>query len=526
MNGSYVKEKEQHVDADPGDPPFPFARHRENMSVLLARLSTFFTIGWMFGAAFVVGFVVIGMQEWFATGQTSLWRVIVMLSPAAIFAVAFRRRWTQIREDENAELHLTEGVSADSPRNLQVVDVSLLVQTIRMTAWTLPFWILLSIVVPLSLAQDASPLSVLLVIAVGLIFIAVVIWGRAVRPSIAARFALIAPLVLVAVAGVEASSAWRSGKLTTDLGGILGILLLVASAIIVSAGLTATLYRLERSAHVKRLKRIERRWMTHRHAPAFHTQLRKAPVAFLMFHLTGTLLGLTAFVIITATVPSMLGIGLGVGAAIYLAWRRLARGRIWPTEQEIASRDARPPILFLRSFADDEIGLPAAGPEQSIAEWAARQFSRIGPVIALAPPSERGGRVGPYQVELVDRDWQNAVATRIDKARFVVVLFGVTQGLMWELQQIAAQHAEHRTFIMFPPIRPLDVARRWQQLDAAVQRMPSLSGLFHVDPCRIRFAHVGHGNALTTITCAFKSRTAYEFALAALMSMLDPDGTS
>jgi hypothetical protein len=75
-------------------------------------------------------------------------------------------------------------------------------------------------------------------------------------------------------------------------------------------------------------------------------------------------------------------------------------------------------------------------------------------------------------------------------------------------------------------LRPLEVAKRWQQLDAAVQRMPSLGGLLHVDPCRIRFAHVGHGNALTAITCAFKSRTAYELSLAALMSVLDPEGRS
>lgn len=305
------------------------------MSVLLARLSTFCTVGWMFGAALVVGFVVIGMQEWIAAGQTSLWRVIVMLSPIAIFGAAFRRRWRQVREDENAERDLAAGVTAESPRNLQVVDVSLLVRTIRMTAWTLPFWILWLVVVPLSVTREASPLLVLLVVAAGLIFLGVVLWGRAVRPSIAARFALMAPLVLVAVAGVEAWAAWGSGKLLSDLAGTLGILLLVASAIVVSIGLTATLYRLERSAHVKLLKRIEQRWMTHRRAPAFNTDIKKAPVAFLMFHLTGALLGLMVFVIITAAVPSMLGIGLGVGAAIYLAWRRLARGRVWPTEQEI-----------------------------------------------------------------------------------------------------------------------------------------------------------------------------------------------
>jgi hypothetical protein len=75
-------------------------------------------------------------------------------------------------------------------------------------------------------------------------------------------------------------------------------------------------------------------------------------------------------------------------------------------------------------------------------------------------------------------------------------------------------------------LRPLEVAKRWQQLDAAVQRMPSLGGLLHVDPCRIRFAHVGHGNALTAITRAFKSRTAYELSLAALASVLDPEGRS
>ena len=400
--------------------------------------------------------------------------------------------------DEKAERHLTAGVSAEHPRNLQVVDVSLLVRTIRMTAWTLPFWILWLVVIPVSLAQEASPLIVLLVFAVGLILLAVVLRGRAVRPSIAARFALIAPLLLVAVVGVEASSSWRSGKLPPDLADILVILLLVASAIVVSVGLSAALYRLERSAHVELLKRIEQRWMTHRRAPALNTHMNKALVPFLMFHLTGALLGLVAFVIIIAALPSMLGIGLGVGAAIYLAWRRLARGRVWPTEREIAGRDDRPPILLLRSFVDDELALPTVGPELSIAEWAARHFNRLGPVIALAAPGQRGGRVGPYRVELVDCDWQNAVATRIDKSRFVVVLFGVTQGLMWELQQ----------------------------LDAAVQRMPSLGGLFHVDPCRIRFAHVGHDNAVTTITCAFKSRTAYEVALGALMLVFDPEGTS
>jgi len=147
------------------------------MSVLLARSATFLTVGWIFSAALVVGFVVIGVQEWVASGETSVARVILMILPLAIFGVAFRRRWRQVREDEDAQRELAAGVAAERPRNLHAVDVSLLVCTIRMTAWTLPFWVLWLAIAPLSVGEEPSPLIVLSTVAIGVVLLGVLLLG-------------------------------------------------------------------------------------------------------------------------------------------------------------------------------------------------------------------------------------------------------------------------------------------------------------------------------------------------------------
>ncbi len=166
-------------------------------------------------------------------------------------------------------------------------------------------------------------------------------------------------------------------------------------------------------------------------------------------------------------------IGLGLAGAS-VAVGRAARARAMPTPAEIAERDKRPPILYLRSFVDDNLRIRTRSsarrlwfdnyvsralalvfirPKEPFEEIIVWQLWWHGPVIAVGDPRRVGHRLGSPRLFLSDEEWQHRVSDLMGSARIIVVVLGRTEGLAWELQRIGQLGLDGKLLLALPPCR-------------------------------------------------------------------------
>ena len=174
-----------------------------------------------------------------------------------------------------------------------------------------------------------------------------------------------------------------------------------------------------------------------------------------------------------------------LGALGYRGARRLGsvEGR------RLMLRDTRPPVLYLRSFGDDDLKLRTAtlgrpslverfspGRFDSFEEVVARHLSRLGPVIAINPPGTKLSPLGAARETIVSADWQSEIATRMERSSLIVCVAPpelMTEGLLWELQAISASRYWGKTLILVPPVSAEDLMLRWQAfLSSGGKRWP------------------------------------------------------
>jgi len=113
-------------------------------------------------------------------------------------------------------------------------------------------------------------------------------------------------------------------------------------------------------------------------------------------------------------------------------WAGIATGRI--------EHDARPPVLYLRSFAQDAIGLEAVGFGFSRRalfteeEQLAMVLDDIGPFVAVGRPGQSLPESGALRVFLSNEEWRPAVRSLMQRARLVVLRPGPGTGILWEIE--------------------------------------------------------------------------------------------
>lgn len=126
---------------------------------------------------------------------------------------------------------------------------------------------------------------------------------------------------------------------------------------------------------------------------------------------------------------------------------------------EILERDARAPILYLRSFDDDRGGLANwwlrgplkllgainSGKQTSFGSKKAlggatsedalvSHLKKIGPVVAIGRPFETLPTLGAARLYMDESGWQDAVKGIADEAQYVVLGMGASGGLRWEYE--------------------------------------------------------------------------------------------
>jgi hypothetical protein len=215
---------------------------------------------------------------------------------------------------------------------------------------------------------------------------------------------------------------------------------------------------------------------------------------------------------------------IAIAAVISRYARRLASVEA----HRLMLHDARPPVLYLRSFGDDGLKLWTAtlGRPSLIERFTPRRFDALeevivrhlslrGPVIALNPPGTKLPPLGAARETIDSADWQSAIAGWMERSALIVFIAPperVTRGLVWELERVSASRHWDKALIIVPPV-PADLLRaRWQAFRQACMRLWPFTSLLTMEgPGALALTF--RGNAWTVITADRQNEWAYSAAL-------------
>jgi len=218
---------------------------------------------------------------------------------------------------------------------------------------------------------------------------------------------------------------------------------------------------------------------------------------------------------------------LSFAATCYFLLR--ARAKLQPTAESVLSKDRRAPVLFLRSFVDDErvhFDSNEAGRtlfDFSLEARLAAHFFETGPFIAVDSPKHTAA-IGAARASLPETDWQGKVVEWMGGARLIVLLAGLTQWVRWEMRQIVELGYGRKLIILMPE---LSGRKRKLRSGLARKRVEIIRETFSGspweasinEPCvpeKIRSLMFGPDGQVTAVCAKSRSRDCYQ--LAALIS--------
>ena len=114
----------------------------------------------------------------------------------------------------------------------------------------------------------------------------------------------------------------------------------------------------------------------------------------------------------------------------------------------------RPPVVYLRSFDDDQRAARIKG-ALTEEEHLGKVLSQLGPFVAVGRPGEPLPAMGASRVYLGDDEWQAAVEKLVTQARLVVIRTGGSKGLEWEVERAARLLTPERLLLLVDNRREL-----------------------------------------------------------------------
>src|SRR5262245_61523918 len=162
-----------------------------------------------------------------------------------------------------------------------------------------------------------------------------------------------------------------------------------------------------------------------------------------------------------------------IGLALLLRSRRYFQA----DADSLLSIDRRPPILFLRSFADDAKGgwrLILSFTrllDYSLELRLARYFMHFGPFVAVGTPNEKVPQLGAARKSFGEGEWQDAIVAWARSAQLIAIFVGSTKWVNWEISQIISLNLADRLILLMPESR---FWRPWKHIRAMEQRLAML----------------------------------------------------
>ena len=120
--------------------------------------------------------------------------------------------------------------------------------------------------------------------------------------------------------------------------------------------------------------------------------------------------------------------------------------------QDLLRRDARPHVLYLRPFKDDEITSRLLNLSTEEQELAAVMLE-IGPFIALGEPGEAFPDPGAARLYVAHQGWQSKVEQLMSRAGLVVARIGNSESFWWEMSTAVEIMKAERLLLLVPEDR-------------------------------------------------------------------------
>jgi hypothetical protein len=205
-----------------------------------------------------------------------------------------------------------------------------------------------------------------------------------------------------------------------------------------------------------------------------------------------------------------------------------ARRRLALRVQEVRAEDARPPLLLIRSFADDDLGLdrrhqPIKGHLRfrlTLEEFVVDRLWELGPVIAIGRPWETLSPVGAAREYITGPNWRDRVLAGLDECSWVVSVLGDSEGLIWEYDQILMRQLDERLILVFPPRPHIVINQRWGVFRDV---FPPAARIDLPDDPKVGLpllAVFPRGVPSVLFCCKFRNETAYTLAFDELFARL------
>jgi hypothetical protein len=219
---------------------------------------------------------------------------------------------------------------------------------------------------------------------------------------------------------------------------------------------------------------------------------------------------------------------LGGHLAFYLG-KRLAARRIWNPHD---SSDPRSPILFLRSFADDQLGFKRR-PWDLVGRWfdlwsfrrnademLIDEIAQFGPVVALGQPGEKLVPFGAARYYSAHGAWQAIITETARRAQAIIIVAGDSPGVLWEFELLAKESLVARTVLLFRPgADARNSNRRALQVFPRSDHSADLPGTIAADAHWVALLPTSTGPRL--LTAAQATAAAYVLALRAYFQKCD-----
>ncbi len=126
------------------------------------------------------------------------------------------------------------------------------------------------------------------------------------------------------------------------------------------------------------------------------------------------------------------GFLLGIATFVLLAYSmylyQQGERHFQPTAKEAMAQDSRAPVLYLRSFENEN-------DVSSEEEVLAKILKEVGPFVAIGRPEDKLPMLGAARDYLGHGDWKSRVSDLMQKSSLVIFLAGKTEGLLWEMRQ-------------------------------------------------------------------------------------------
>ena len=144
-----------------------------------------------------------------------------------------------------------------------------------------------------------------------------------------------------------------------------------------------------------------------------------------------------------------------------MALKRSARWLSRYSFEKAVATDQRPPILFLRSFTDDQVTLPT--PPLYVTYWLAEpkprrldhalveRFGNLAPIVAIGKPGEKNLPFGAARRYVPDDEWRDVVEDIAARARGIVIIADDSPGVEWETWRMLQEPFVRKSIFLASP---------------------------------------------------------------------------